>query len=98
MSLPSPCLPISKPTTSSSTPFHRLEEEVRTQKGSVDQDFPRCSPDDLWAVFLQRPVYRFELWVTQMLDVIAAEEALESGTGMEQVDGNLDYNRVPPLY
>ncbi|KAG8877251.1 hypothetical protein FRB97_003552 [Tulasnella sp. 331] len=77
--------------------FHRLREEVRTQKGTIDRDLPPFSPDDLWAVFLQRAVYRFQLWVTQMQDVIAAEEALESGTGTETVDGKLDYDRVPPL-
>lgn len=58
---------------------------------------PRLSPDELWAVFLERAVYRFELWVTKMMDVIAAEEALDRGAEVEQVDGKLDYDRIPPL-
>ncbi|KAG8895757.1 hypothetical protein FRB99_000362, partial [Tulasnella sp. 403] len=44
--------------------FHRLREEVRTQKGKWDV---AMQPDEMWAVFLERAVYRFECWTTQLL-------------------------------
>ncbi|KAG9012488.1 hypothetical protein FRB94_005805 [Tulasnella sp. JGI-2019a] len=46
--------------------FHRLREEVRTQKGQTDF---KLEPDEMWAVFLQRAVHRFKSWVTRVIDV-----------------------------
>lgn len=71
--------------------FHRLREEVRTQKGNANSD----TPDQLWAVFLERAVHRFELWVTKMIDVLAEEEA--SAGQPPPSDGFLDPDRIPPL-
>ncbi|KAG9004277.1 hypothetical protein FRB94_002497 [Tulasnella sp. JGI-2019a] len=74
--------------------FHRLREGVRTQKGWVDVETPRLSPDELWAIFLERAVYRFEMWATKMMDALNTEEM---DTGTAQADGRLDPDRVPPL-
>ncbi|KAG8985449.1 hypothetical protein FRB94_004854 [Tulasnella sp. JGI-2019a] len=46
--------------------FHRLHEEVRTQKGQTDF---KLEPDEIWAIFLQRAVHRLQSWVTRMIDV-----------------------------
>ncbi|KAG8897348.1 hypothetical protein FRC00_004421 [Tulasnella sp. 408] len=70
--------------------FHRLREEVRTLKG-VKADI-RMEPDERYAVFLQRAVYRFEQWVVRMI-----------GTGEDGGDEAADQprrltpNEVPPL-
>ncbi|KAG9012494.1 hypothetical protein FRB94_005811 [Tulasnella sp. JGI-2019a] len=44
--------------------FHRLREEVRTQKGRLDFDL---TPDEAWTVFLERAVHRFQSWITQVI-------------------------------
>ncbi|KAG9036597.1 hypothetical protein FRB95_008431 [Tulasnella sp. JGI-2019a] len=41
--------------------FHRLREQVKTQKGQ--RDFP-LTPDEAWAVFLERAVHRLQCWIT----------------------------------
>ncbi|KAG9024431.1 hypothetical protein FS837_005368, partial [Tulasnella sp. UAMH 9824] len=68
--------------------FRRLREEVRTFKGSSDVPM---TPDERWAVFLQRAVYRFEQWAVRMI----------GGEGQEEVLGDapkvLAPNEVPPL-
>ncbi|KAG8933519.1 hypothetical protein FRC01_008602, partial [Tulasnella sp. 417] len=68
--------------------FHRLREEVRTFKGSSDVPM---KPEERWAVFLQRAVYRFEQWAVRMI----------GGEGQEEVVGDaprvLTPNEVPPL-
>lgn len=69
--------------------FHRLREEVRTQKGKADITL---QPDEQWAVFLERAVYRFELWATRVI-----------GDGSDQPDvpvkssRELLPNEIPPL-
>ncbi|KAG8914135.1 hypothetical protein FRC01_004202, partial [Tulasnella sp. 417] len=45
--------------------FHRLREEVKTVKGTAT-DIP-MQPDERYAVFLQRAVYRFEQWAIRMI-------------------------------
>ncbi|KAG8898096.1 hypothetical protein FRC00_003308, partial [Tulasnella sp. 408] len=68
--------------------FHRLREEVRTFKGSSDVPM---TPEERWAVFLQRAVYCFEQWAVRMI----------GGEGQEEVLGDasrvLTPNEVPPL-
>ncbi|KAG9039007.1 hypothetical protein FS837_001144 [Tulasnella sp. UAMH 9824] len=68
--------------------FHRLREEVRTFKGKADISM---EPDERWAVYLQRAVYRFEQWAVRMI----------GGEGQEEVLGDvprvLAPNEVPPL-
>ena len=44
--------------------FHRLREDVRTQKGKEDISL---QPDERWAIFLERAVYRFECWALGMI-------------------------------
>ncbi|KAG8966995.1 hypothetical protein FRC05_002309 [Tulasnella sp. 425] len=68
--------------------FHRLREEVRTFKGKVDIPM---GPDERWAVFLQRAVYRFEQWAVRMIGGEGQEEALGEGRKV------LTPNEVPPL-
>ncbi|KAG8971609.1 hypothetical protein FRC05_010955 [Tulasnella sp. 425] len=66
--------------------FHRLKEEVLTFK-RVKADVP-LEPEERYAVFLQRAVYRFEQWAVRMI-----------GEGQEDEDGSrrLKANEVPPL-
>ncbi|KAG8892982.1 hypothetical protein FRC01_013839, partial [Tulasnella sp. 417] len=68
--------------------FHRLREEVRTFKGKADIPM---EPDERWAVFLQRAVYRFEQWAVRMIGGEGQEEVLGEGPKM------LTPNEVPPL-
>ncbi|KAG8913387.1 hypothetical protein FRC01_004573 [Tulasnella sp. 417] len=68
--------------------FHRLREEVRTFKGKADIPM---EPDERWAVFLQRAVYRFEQWVVRMIGGEGQEEVLGEGPKV------LSPNEVPPL-
>ncbi|KAG8971610.1 hypothetical protein FRC05_010956 [Tulasnella sp. 425] len=68
--------------------FHRLKEEVLTLKG-VKADIP-LEPEERYAVFLQRAVYRFEQWAVRMI----------GGEGQEDEEGGrgqLRPNEVPPL-
>ncbi|KAG8850375.1 hypothetical protein FRB96_000439 [Tulasnella sp. 330] len=51
--------------------FHRLREEVHTQKGQADFNL---EPNESWAVFLQRAVHRFQLWVTRIIDIDDADD------------------------
>ncbi|KAG8927126.1 hypothetical protein FRC01_007979 [Tulasnella sp. 417] len=68
--------------------FYRLREEVRTFKGKVDLSM---EPDERWAVFLQRAVYRFEQWAVRMIGGEGQEEVLGEGPKV------LAPNEVPPL-
>ncbi|KAG9034855.1 hypothetical protein FS837_002108, partial [Tulasnella sp. UAMH 9824] len=68
--------------------FHRLREEVRTFKGKADIPM---EPDERWAVFLQRAVYRFEQWAVRMIGGEGQEEVLGEGPRV------LAPNEVPPL-
>ncbi|KAG8954773.1 hypothetical protein FRC00_005767, partial [Tulasnella sp. 408] len=68
--------------------FHRLREEVRTFKGKADIPM---EPDERWAVFLQRSVYRFEQWAVRMIGGEGQEELLGEGPRV------LAPNEVPPL-
>ncbi|KAG8971556.1 hypothetical protein FRC05_010966 [Tulasnella sp. 425] len=68
--------------------FHRLREEVRTFKGNSDVSM---EPDERWAVFLQRAVYRFEQWAVRMIGGEGQEEVLGEGPKV------LAPNEVPPL-
>ncbi|KAG8968920.1 hypothetical protein FRC05_001288 [Tulasnella sp. 425] len=68
--------------------FHRLREEVRTFKGKADIPM---EPDERWAVFLQRAVYRFEQWAVRMIGGEGQEEALGEGPKV------LTPDEVPPL-
>ncbi|KAG8914659.1 hypothetical protein FRC00_011745, partial [Tulasnella sp. 408] len=70
--------------------FHRLREEVRTFKGKADIPM---EPDERYAVFLQRAVYRFEQWAVRMIGGEGQEE-IELGEGTPRV---LAPNEVPPL-
>lgn len=70
--------------------FHRLREEVRTFKGKADIPM---EPDDRYAVFLQRAVYRFEQWAVRMIGGEGQEEE-ELGGGAPRI---LASNEVPPL-
>ncbi|KAG8946579.1 hypothetical protein FRC04_011557 [Tulasnella sp. 424] len=70
--------------------FHRLREEVRTFKGKADIPM---EPDDRYAVFLQRAVYRFEQWAVRMIGGEGQEEE-ELGGGAPRI---LAPNEVPPL-
>lgn len=69
--------------------FHRLREEVWTQKVKSDITL---QPDEQWAVFLERAVYRFECWATRLI-----------GDGSDQPDApvttsrELAPNELPPL-
>lgn len=65
--------------------FHRLREEVRTQKGK--DDIP-MQPDERWAVFLQRAVFRFECWADRMIGM---------NTDDEETTRVLTPLEVPPL-
>lgn len=67
--------------------FHRLREEVRTQKGKTDIPL---TPDEGWAIFLQRAVYRFECWATRMI-------GNDDEESRQQPPGLLASNEVPPL-
>ncbi|KAG8933520.1 hypothetical protein FRC01_008603 [Tulasnella sp. 417] len=70
--------------------FHRLREEVRTFKGKADIPM---EPDERYAVFLQRAVYRFEQWAVRMIGGEGQEEeALDEGTPKVLVP-----DEVPPL-
>lgn len=71
--------------------FHALKDDVRTQKGVLDL---HLEPDQLWAIFLERAVHRFELWVSRMIDVLAREE---DGAGQMRGTGRLEPDWVPPL-
>lgn len=55
--------------------FHRLREEVRTQKG-IKVDI-QMSPDNAWAVFLQRAVYRFDAWVEKIIGNVVGSMELQ---------------------
>ncbi|KAG9012482.1 hypothetical protein FRB94_005799 [Tulasnella sp. JGI-2019a] len=44
--------------------FHRLREQVRTQKGPRDFEL---TPEETWAVFLERAVHRFQCWASRMI-------------------------------
>ncbi|KAG8910820.1 hypothetical protein FRC01_006112, partial [Tulasnella sp. 417] len=68
--------------------FHHLREEVRTFKGKADIPM---EPDERWAVFLQRSVYRFEQWAVRMIGGEGQEEVLGEGPKV------LAPNEVPPL-
>ncbi|KAG8927127.1 hypothetical protein FRC01_007980 [Tulasnella sp. 417] len=68
--------------------FYRLREEVRTFKGKADI---AMEPDDRWAVYLQRAVYRFEQWAARMIGGEGQEEVLGEGPKV------LAPNEVPPL-
>ncbi|KAG8971606.1 hypothetical protein FRC05_010952 [Tulasnella sp. 425] len=72
--------------------FHRLREEVRTIN-HVKADIP-MKPDDRYAVFLQRAVYRFEQWAVRMMG--PGEEG-EDGTPTSDQPGRLGETEVPPL-
>ncbi|KAG9048668.1 hypothetical protein FS837_012296 [Tulasnella sp. UAMH 9824] len=68
--------------------FHRLKQEVLSLKG-VKADIP-MEPEERWAVFLQRAVYRFEQWAIRMV----------GGEGEEDEESKprvLKPNEVPPL-
>lgn len=69
--------------------FHRLKEEVLSLKG-IKADIP-MEPEERWAVFLQRAVYRFEQWAIRMI----------GGEGQEEEESSkprtLEPNEVPPL-
>ncbi|KAG8905514.1 hypothetical protein FRB99_008773 [Tulasnella sp. 403] len=65
--------------------FHRLREEVRTQKGKVDL---QLEPDEMWAVFLQRAVHRFQLWVQRVIG---------NDDSDERIPGPLAPDECPPL-
>ncbi|KAG8946582.1 hypothetical protein FRC04_011560 [Tulasnella sp. 424] len=68
--------------------FHRLREEVRTFKGNSDVP---TEPDEGWAVFLQRSLYRFDQWAVQMIGGEGQEEVLGEGPRV------LAPNEVSPL-
>ena len=67
--------------------FHRLREEVRSHKGA--EDFP-LTPNERWAVYLERAAHRFERWVTRMI-----------GDDGDVADTTADHpllpNQIPPL-
>lgn len=69
--------------------FHRLREEVRTQKGKADITL---QPDEQWAVFLERAVYRFERWA---ITVMGDGEQAASTPMIKSRD--LGPNELPPL-
>ncbi|KAG9040312.1 hypothetical protein FS837_000813, partial [Tulasnella sp. UAMH 9824] len=71
--------------------FHRLREEVRTVKGTAT-DIP-MQPDERYAVFLQRAVYRFEQWAVRM---IGGEGSEEEGV-IPEAARLLAPSEVPPL-
>lgn len=71
--------------------FHRLREEVRTQKGKADINL---QPDEQWAVFLERAVYRFERWATM---VIGGDSDAEETNPTPPETRELAPNEVPPL-
>lgn len=71
--------------------FHRLKEEVLSLKG-VKADIP-MEPEERWAVFLQRAVYRFEQWAIRMIGG-EGEDDEESKESKPRV---LKPNEVPPL-
>ncbi|KAG9016323.1 hypothetical protein FRB90_003287 [Tulasnella sp. 427] len=68
--------------------FHRLREGIRTFKGNADVPM---QPDERWAVFLQRAVYRFEQWAVRMIGGEGQEEVLGEGPKV------LTPNEIPPL-
>ncbi|KAG8952409.1 hypothetical protein FRC00_006770, partial [Tulasnella sp. 408] len=68
--------------------FHRLREEVRTFKGRADIPM---EPDERWAVFLQRAVYRFQKWAVRMIGRDGQEEVRGEGPRVLAPD------EVPPL-
>ncbi|KAG8922086.1 hypothetical protein FRC01_014503, partial [Tulasnella sp. 417] len=70
--------------------FHRLREEVRTIK-AVKADIP-MEPDERYAVFLQRAVYRFEQWVVRMIGT--GDDGEDEASGQSR---RLAANEVPPL-
>ncbi|KAG8914658.1 hypothetical protein FRC00_011744 [Tulasnella sp. 408] len=70
--------------------FHRLREEIRTFKGRADVPM---EPDERYAVFLQRAVYRFEQWAVRMIGGEGQEEE-ELGEGTPRILGS---DEVPPL-
>lgn len=72
--------------------FHRLREEVRTVKG-VRADIP-MEPDERYAVFLQRAVYRFEQWAVRM---VGSGDEGEDATPASDQPRRLAGNEVPPL-
>lgn len=71
--------------------FHRLREEVKTVKGTAT-DIP-MQPDERYAVFLQRAVYRFEQWAVRM---IGGEGSEEEGV-IPEAARPLAPSEVPPL-
>ncbi|KAG9034217.1 hypothetical protein FRB95_013498 [Tulasnella sp. JGI-2019a] len=68
--------------------FHRLREQVQTDKGQTDF---RLEPDELWAVFLERAVHRFFLWVTRIIGDHSTEDS------PTQVPRHMAEDRCPPL-
>lgn len=68
--------------------FHRLREDVRTQKGKADIPM---QPEERWAVFLQRAVYRFEAWAVRVIGTAVENENSESGVHTLKPD------EYPPL-
>lgn len=69
--------------------FHRLREDVRTQKGKADITL---QPDEQWAVFLERAVYRFELWATKV--IVASANLVD---GLVTKSRELAPDELPPL-
>lgn len=72
--------------------FHRLREEVRTVKGAVTDI--SMQPDERYAVFLQRAVYRFEQWAIRMVGGEGHEEEEDTVPGITRP---LAASEVPPL-
>lgn len=69
--------------------FHRLRRDVRTQKGKTDITL---QPDEQWAVFLERAVYRFELWATKVI-----VSSTSTADGPVTKSRELAPNELPPL-
>ncbi|KAG9048661.1 hypothetical protein FS837_012289 [Tulasnella sp. UAMH 9824] len=70
--------------------FHRLREEVRNLTG-IKADIP-MEPDERYAVFLQRAVYRFEQWAVRMIGT--GDDGEDEASGQPR---GLAPNEVPPL-
>ncbi|KAG9012492.1 hypothetical protein FRB94_005809 [Tulasnella sp. JGI-2019a] len=71
--------------------FHRLCEQVKTQKGPRDV---KLSPDETWAVFLERAVYRFQCWGTRMIGDEGEDEGTEDNLQKARL---LSPDEYPPI-
>ncbi|KAG8881240.1 hypothetical protein FRB97_009739 [Tulasnella sp. 331] len=73
--------------------FHRLREEVRTQKGLSEVSM---NPDEMWAVFLERAVHRFSCWANWINSTTMSDKG--DNYWLEPLEARtLDSEQCPPL-